>query len=58
MAAFPESTVGTNSAVAGLESTFADELAALAVPWQGAHAPDPTLLVLNEQLAVSLRWDV
>ncbi|MGV9735618.1 protein adenylyltransferase SelO [Rhodococcus aetherivorans] len=58
MAAFPESTVGTNSAVARLESTFADELAALAVPWQGAHAPDPTLLVLNEQLAVSLRWDV
>ncbi|EID73928.1 MULTISPECIES: protein adenylyltransferase SelO [Rhodococcus] len=58
MNAFPNSTVGTNTAVAGLESTFADELGALTVPWQGAHAPDPTLLVLNEQLAASLRLEV
>ncbi|MFD6057518.1 YdiU family protein [Rhodococcus wratislaviensis] len=58
MAAIPDSTVSTNTAVAGLESTFADELGALTVPWQGAPAPDPTLLVLNEQLAASLRLDV
>lgn len=58
MTAFPESTPSTNPAIAGFESTFADELGALAVPWQGVHAPDPQLLVLNEQLAASLRWDV
>ncbi|RZL79547.1 MAG: YdiU family protein [Rhodococcus sp. (in: high G+C Gram-positive bacteria)] len=58
MAAIPDSTVGTNTAVSGLESTFAAELGALTVPWQGAHAPNPTLLVLNEQLAASLRLDV
>ncbi|MDV6281943.1 protein adenylyltransferase SelO [Rhodococcus jostii] len=58
MTAIPDSTVDTNTAVAGLESTFADELGALTVPWQGAHAPDPTLLVLNEQLAASLRLEV
>ncbi|MFC0449545.1 protein adenylyltransferase SelO [Rhodococcus jostii] len=58
MAAIPDSTVGTNTAVSGLESTFADELGALTVPWQGAHAPNPTLLVLNEQLAASLRLNV
>lgn len=50
--------MSTNSAVAGFESTFADELGALAVPWQGVHVPDPKLLVLNERLAVSLGWDV
>jgi len=58
MAAFQESTAGTVTIVAGLESTFADELGALTVPWQGAAAPDPQLLVLNEQLAASLRLDV
>lgn len=47
-----------NTAVAGLGSTFADELGALTVPWQGADAPDPTLLVLNEPLAAALRLDV
>jgi len=58
MAAIPDSTVRTNTAVPGLASTFADELGALTVPWQGAPVPDPTMLVLNEQLAASLRLDV
>ncbi|TQC41684.1 YdiU family protein [Rhodococcus sp. WS4] len=58
MAAIPDSTMSTNTPVPGLESTFADELGALTVPWQGAHAPDPTLLVLNGQLAASLRLDI
>jgi len=58
MAAIPDSATGTNTVLAGLENTFADELGDLAVPWQGAAAPDPTLLVLNEQLAVSLGLDV
>ncbi|MBC2641954.1 MULTISPECIES: YdiU family protein [unclassified Rhodococcus (in: high G+C Gram-positive bacteria)] len=58
MAAIPDSTVGMNTAVAGLASTFADELGALTVPWQGAHVPEPRLLVLNEQLAASLGLDV
>ncbi|MDF2468683.1 MAG: hypothetical protein K0Q61_1055 [Rhodococcus erythropolis] len=53
MAAFQESTAGTVTIVAGLESTFADELGALTVPWQGAAAPDPQLLVVNEQLAAT-----
>jgi uncharacterized protein YdiU (UPF0061 family) len=52
-----DSLEGTNTAVTGLESTFADQIAALTVPWEGAHAPDPTLLVLNEQLAASLGLD-
>ena len=46
MAAFQESTADTVTIVAGLESTFADELGALTVPWQGAAAPDPQLLVV------------
>jgi uncharacterized protein YdiU (UPF0061 family) len=58
MAAIPDITEGTNTAVVGLESTFADKVSALTVPWQGAQAPDPTLLVLNEQLATSLGLDV
>ena len=58
MAAFQESTADTVTIVACLESTFADELGALTVPWQGAAAPYPQLLVVNEQLAASLRLDV
>ncbi|MGG7099230.1 protein adenylyltransferase SelO [Rhodococcus sp. 24CO] len=58
MAAIQDSTAGTATTVAGLESTFADELGALTVPWQGTAAPDPQLLVVNEQLAASLRLDV
>ena len=50
MAATQDSPADTNTAF-GLESTFVDELSALSVSWQGAEVPDPTLLVLNEQLA-------
>ncbi|MFC8935706.1 YdiU family protein [Rhodococcus sp. NPDC057135] len=58
MAAIEESTADPVTIVAGLESTFADELGALTVPWHGAAAPDPQLLVVNERLAASLRLDV
>jgi uncharacterized protein YdiU (UPF0061 family) len=58
MTAIPESEVGANAAVTGLESTYADELTDLTVPWQGAKAPDPRLLVLNEPLATSLGLNV
>ncbi|MCE4267800.1 protein adenylyltransferase SelO [Rhodococcus globerulus] len=58
MAAIQDSTAGTDTTVAGLESTFADELGALTVPWQGTAAPDPQLLVVNERLAASLRLNV
>ncbi|WP_020105894.1 YdiU family protein [Nocardia sp. 348MFTsu5.1] len=58
MAAIPDSQVGTTNVLAGLESTFADELGTLTVPWQGAEAPDPTLLILNEPLAATLQLDV
>ena len=58
MAANPDFTLsGTSTAVPGLESTFADEFGDLTVPWKGAQAPDPALLVLNEQLAAELRLD-
>ncbi|WP_435277551.1 protein adenylyltransferase SelO [Rhodococcus yananensis] len=57
MAALPEPSSGTTTAMWHLERTFADELDGLAVPWQGADVPDPTLLVLNEPLAESLRLD-
>lgn len=50
--------MGTTPAIVGLESTYADQLSALAVPWQGADAPDPRLLVVNEPLATSLGLDV
>lgn len=58
MMAIPDFTIGATAAMAGLESTFADELDTLTVPWQGAQAPDPKLLVLNEQLGASLRLDI
>jgi uncharacterized protein YdiU (UPF0061 family) len=58
MAAIPDFTMGSTTAVAGLESTFADEVSALTVPWQGAQAPDPALLVLNDRLAESLHLNV
>ncbi|SNT00806.1 protein adenylyltransferase SelO [Rhodococcoides kyotonense] len=41
----------------GLESTYADELSDLTVPWTGAEAPEPRLLVLNEELATTLGLD-
>ncbi|WP_072806199.1 protein adenylyltransferase SelO [Rhodococcoides yunnanense] len=47
-----------SSLLAGLESTFADEVEGLTVPWQGASAPAPRVLVLNEQLASSLGLNV
>ncbi|TCN41402.1 uncharacterized protein YdiU (UPF0061 family) [Rhodococcus sp. SMB37] len=56
MAATQDSPADTNTAF-GLESTFVDELSALSVSWQGAEVPDPTLLVLNDQLAAQLRLD-
>ena len=58
MATIPDFPIGTSTAVPGLESTFVDEMGGLSVPWQGAEVPDPKLLVLNEDLAASLRLDV
>ncbi|BAH53026.1 hypothetical protein ROP_47790 [Rhodococcus opacus B4] len=49
--------MGTNTTLPGLESTFADELGALTVPWRGADVADPRLLVFNDQLAASMRLD-
>ena len=40
-----------------LEHRFADELAEMAVPWQGEPAPDPRLLVLNDLLAIEVGLD-
>ena len=40
-----------------LGSTFATELADLALPWQAADTPEPRLLVLNEPLAAELGLD-
>ncbi len=40
-----------------LDHRFASELPELALPWQAEHAPDPQLLVLDEQLAVELGLD-
>jgi uncharacterized protein YdiU (UPF0061 family) len=40
-----------------LDNQFARELPGLAVAWQAEAAPDPQLLVLNDQLATELRLD-
>jgi uncharacterized protein YdiU (UPF0061 family) len=40
-----------------LGSSFARALPEMAVPWQAAETPDPTLLVLNEPLAAELGLD-
>ncbi|WP_432513877.1 protein adenylyltransferase SelO [Kineococcus sp. SYSU DK001] len=40
-----------------LDHRFARELPEMAIPWQGAAAPDPRLLVLDEQLAAELGLD-
>ncbi|MCZ4553112.1 protein adenylyltransferase SelO [Gordonia rubripertincta] len=58
MATTHDSAASTTPAIVGLESTYADTLSALAVPWQGADAPNPRLLILNEELAESLGLDV
>ena len=42
---------------ATLDDRFARELAEMAVPWQAQDAPDPQLLVLNEELATALGLD-
>ncbi|MCU1566286.1 MAG: hypothetical protein JWQ56_1223 [Pseudarthrobacter sp.] len=39
------------------DGRFARELSELAVPWQAEEAPDPSLLVLNEELARELGLD-
>ncbi|MCJ0891522.1 YdiU family protein [Rhodococcus sp. ARC_M5] len=38
----------------GFESTLADQVPGVTVPWQGTHAPDPRVLILNDGLARSL----
>ena len=40
-----------------LDNRFARELEEMAVPWQAEEAPDPRLLVLDEQLAAELGLD-
>ena len=40
-----------------LGNSFAREFAEMALPWQADEAPDPRLLVLNEQLATGLGLD-
>jgi serine/tyrosine/threonine adenylyltransferase len=50
MTAAAESTVT-------FDGRFARELSELAVPWQAEEAPDPKLLVLNEELARDLGLD-
>ena len=47
----------TSLPVFGFESTLADQVPGVTVPWQGAHAPDPRVLVLNDGLARSLALD-
>ena len=39
------------------EDSYAREVPGLSVPWTAASAPDPELLVLNEELAVELAVD-
>src|SRR4051794_5172879 len=39
------------------DNSFARELEGLYVPWQGARAPEPRLLALNEELAAELGLD-
>ncbi|WP_456298017.1 protein adenylyltransferase SelO [Gordonia insulae] len=58
MPAPSDSPTRTSSAITGLERTFADRLPPLSVPWRGADAPEPTLLVVNEELAAALGLDV
>ncbi|MEK8073061.1 protein adenylyltransferase SelO [Rhodococcoides navarretei] len=41
----------------GFESTLADQVPGVTVPWQGTHAPDPRVLILNDGLARSLALD-
>jgi uncharacterized protein YdiU (UPF0061 family) len=50
-------SVAPPTTIAALGDRFASELAELAVPWRAVEAPDPRLLVLNDQLAVELGLD-
>ncbi|MDV8077961.1 YdiU family protein [Rhodococcus sp. IEGM 1370] len=54
----PQPTVPSTGLPAfGFETTFADEVPGLTVPWQGTHAPDPRVLILDDDLARSLALD-
>lgn len=58
VSASPDSPARTSAAITGFERTFVDALTPLSVPWQGADAPAPRLLVVNESLAADLQLDV
>ncbi|CCQ17966.1 putative uncharacterized protein [Rhodococcus sp. AW25M09] len=54
----PDPAVHTTSlAPFGFETTLSDEVPGVTVPWQGAHAPSPRVLMLNDDLARSLALD-
>ena len=55
--AHPPATALRTSLDGGLDDRFARELPEMAIPWQGAPAPDPRVLVLDEQLAAELGLD-
>ena len=59
MSGFPTDSAATtaNLPAFGFESTFVDDVPGVTVPWQGAHAPDPRVLILNDRLARSLTLD-
>ncbi|GAA1852322.1 YdiU family protein [Pseudonocardia ailaonensis] len=47
----------TSRAPFDLDATYARDVPALSLPWQAVPAPDPRLLVLNEELAAELGAD-
>jgi serine/tyrosine/threonine adenylyltransferase len=47
----------TEQSLSTLDDTFARELEGLHVPWQGAPVADPSLVVLNDDLAADLNLD-
>ncbi|MGM1030063.1 MAG: protein adenylyltransferase SelO [Actinomycetota bacterium] len=49
--------IAASASTLELGTSFARELPELAVPWRAEEAPDPTLLVLNAQLAGELGLD-
>lgn len=59
MSGFPNdpAVATTNLPAFGFETTLADEVPGLTVPWQGTHAPDPRVAVLNADMARSLSLD-
>lgn len=46
-----------NTAPFKLEADFASALSTMAAPWQGEEAPNPELVILNDDLAYSLGLD-